>query len=127
MPRKYFYALLILMLACGAAVCLGDLDPNVSLDSAREIWSDVLRDVDEFGLHATRVPARREMQLGAEMASQVKTWGTEDPEASKYAAAVAAELLPAVNRQAIHYQIHVIQSPEINAFALPGGHIYVLT
>jgi beta-barrel assembly-enhancing protease len=127
MPRIYFYALLILMLACGAAVSLGELDPNVSLDSAREIWSDVLRDVDQFGLHATRVSADKEMQLGAEIAEHIKTWGSEDPDASKYVAAVAAELLPHVNRPAIRYRIHVIQSPEVNAFAVPGGHIYVLT
>jgi predicted Zn-dependent protease len=127
MSRKYFYALLILMLACGAAVSLGELDTNVSLDSAREIWADVLRDVDEFGLHATRVPAPKEMQLGAGIAAEIKTWGTEDPEASKYVTAVAEQLLPHVNRHAIRYQIHVIQSPQINAFAVPGGHIYVLT
>ena len=58
------------MLLCGAAVSIGQLDPNVSLDSAREIWADVLRDADQFGLHATRVSAAKEMQLGAEMASQ---------------------------------------------------------
>lgn len=127
MSRKYFYALLILMLACGAAVSLGQLDTNVSLDSAREIWADVLRDVDEFGLHATRVPAHKEMQLGNEIAAHIKTWGSEDPDASKYVSAVAGQLLPNVNRTAIHYQFHVIQSPQVNAFALPGGHVYVLT
>ena len=127
MPRKYFYALLIVMLACGAAVSLGDLDTNVSLDSAREIWADVLRDVDEVGLHATRIPAAREMQLGAEMAAHIGTWGAEDPEATKYVTAVANSLVPHVNRPAIQYQVHLIQSPEINAFAVPGGHIYVLS
>jgi beta-barrel assembly-enhancing protease len=125
--KLYFYALLILMLACGAAVSFGELDPNVSLDSAREIWSDVLRDVDEVGLHATRVPAAKEMQLGAEIAGQINSWGVEDPEASKYVTAVGEQLLPNLNRKPIHYQFHVIQSPEINAFAIPGGHIYVLT
>ena len=115
------------MLACGAAVSVGQLDSNVSLDSAREIWADVLRDVDEFGLHATRVPAHKEMQLGNEIAAQIKNWGPEDPEASKYVTAVAAQLLPNVNRKAIHYQFHVIKSPQINAFAIPGGHVYVLT
>jgi predicted Zn-dependent protease len=126
-PTKSFLALLVLMVACGATVLLGNLDPDVSLDSARELWSDVLRDVDDLGLHATRVSAYREMQLGDQMAAQLATGNREDPEAAKYVAAVAEQLLPHVNRKAIRYHFHVIDSPEINAFALPGGQIYVLS
>lgn len=125
--RKPFYAVLALMAGCGAAVSMGSKDPHVSLDSAREIWSDVLRDVDDFGLQATRVPVREEMELGTSLAAQIKTWGAEDPEESKYVAAVADELLPYVNRKAMRYQFHVIQSPQVNAFALPGGQVYVLS
>jgi predicted Zn-dependent protease len=127
MSRKPFYAVLIMMLACGAAVSVGDLDPNVNLDSARVIWADVLRDVDEFGLHATRIPAHQEMQLGAEMAAEINSGSTEDAEASKYVTDVAQQLLPFVNRKAIRYQFHVIRSPQINAFAIPGGQVYVLS
>jgi predicted Zn-dependent protease len=126
--RKFFYALLALMIGCGVAVSMGRLDSNISLDSAREIWSDVLRDADQFGLHATRVPAGEEMRLGNEIAAEIRSsWGSEDLDAQKYVAAVGAELVPLVNRKAIQYHFHVIHSPEINAFAIPGGHIYVLT
>jgi predicted Zn-dependent protease len=86
-----------------------------------------LRDADEVGLQATRVSPEREMQLGAEIAQRTGGWGPEDPEASKYVTAVGEELTPAVDRKAIRYDFHVIQSPEINAFALPGGHVYVLS
>src|SRR5580704_7218524 len=48
MSRKPFYILLAVMGLCGAAVSMGTKDPRVSLDSAREIWADVLRDVDDF-------------------------------------------------------------------------------
>lgn len=126
MPPKTFYAVLFLMLLCGAAVSLGQLDPNVNLDSAREIWADVLRDADQFGLHATRVSAAKEMQLGAEMASQ-DNWGQENGEDGKYVDAVGRLLTPYLNRTGIVYHFHVIRSPETNAFALPGGQIYVLT
>jgi predicted Zn-dependent protease len=40
---------------------------------------------------------------------------------------VAQQLLPFVNRKAIRYRFHVIRSPQINAFAVLGGHVYVLT
>ncbi len=127
MSRKYFYGLLGLMAACGAAVLMGSQDSRVSLDSAREIWSDVLRDVDEFGLHATRVPVHEEMELGARLASQITTWGPEDEKDSAYVTDVAAGLLPYVNRKAMRYRFHVIKSPQVNAFALPGGQVYVLS
>ncbi len=127
MPQKSFYAVLVLMLICGAAVSVGQLDPNVSLDSVREIWADVLRDTDDFGLQATRVSAAREMQLGTEMAGQAGAWGPEDAEEEKYVDAVAGLLTPHVNRTGIKYHFHVIRSAEINAFALPGGQIYVLS
>ncbi|HTB15320.1 MAG TPA: M48 family metallopeptidase [Bryobacteraceae bacterium] len=127
MSRKPFYAVLVLMAGCGAAACMGTRDPNVGLESAREIWSDVLRDVDEVGLHATRVPVHEEMELGATLAAQVSSWGTENAKDSEYVTAVAAGLVPHVNRKGMRYQFHVIQSPQVNAFALPGGQVYVLS
>ncbi|HXP87362.1 MAG TPA: M48 family metalloprotease [Bryobacteraceae bacterium] len=125
-PNPAFFALLVLMMVCGVAVRMGNLDPDVSLDSARELWSDVLRDVDDFGLHATRVSAYKEMELGEQMASQLATGMPEDSNAAQYVTAVGSQLLPNVNRKSIRYHFHVIESPEINAFALPGGQIYVL-
>src|SRR5580692_2850157 len=119
MPRKSFYILLIVMLICGAAVSLGQLDPNVNLDSVREIWSDVLRDADQFGLQATRVSAAKETELGRELAGREDSWGQEDAQDERYVTAVAGLLTPHVNRTGIVYHFHVIRSPEINAFALP--------
>jgi predicted Zn-dependent protease len=127
MSRILFYAVLGLMGACGAAVSMGSLDPNVSFDSAREIWSDVLRDVDDVGLQATRASVHDEMKLGAELAAQIKSWGPEKQEESKYVEAVAQQLAPYVHRKGIRYQVHVIESPQVNAFALPGGQVYVLS
>ncbi len=129
MNRTYFFALLALMTGCGIAVSLGQADPNVSLDSAREIWADILRDSDEFGLHATRVPVAKELELGREIAAQMPH---EEPDAAfekdeKYIEAVGAGLTPYVNRKTIPYHFHVIRSSAINAFAIPGGHVYVYT
>jgi predicted Zn-dependent protease len=127
MSRKPFYIVLALIAVCAAAVSMGSKGPHVSLDSALEIWSDVLRDVDNLGLQATRVPVHEEMELGATLAAQVRAWGEEDPRDSEYVTEVASELLPYVNRTAMRYQFHVIQSPQVNAFALPGGQVYVLS
>jgi predicted Zn-dependent protease len=127
MARKPFYFVLGLMVCCGAAASVGSKDSRVNLESAREIWADVLRDVDDLGLQATRVSVHEEMDLGAKLAAGVRSWGSEDPKDSEYVTDVAKELLPYVNRKAMRYQFHVIQSPQVNAFALPGGQVYVLS
>ena len=56
MTRTWFYALIALLIACGAAVSMGKLDSDVSLESARAVWSDVLRD----GLDQPAVPHHRD-------------------------------------------------------------------
>lgn len=124
---KPFYLLLALMIACGTAVSLGNLDPNVSFESARQLWSDVLRDADDFGLQASRVSAYKEMQFGAQLNAATATWSKENPAATQYVNSVGQQLLPYVHRNAIRYHFHVLESPEVNAFALPGGHVYVFT
>jgi predicted Zn-dependent protease len=51
----------------------------------------------------------------------------DDPTFTPYVNAVGQALIPHVRRQGIHYHFHVIDSPEINAFAIPGGHVFVYT
>jgi hypothetical protein len=46
---------LALMLIGAAAVWIGDVDESVSLSAAMEVWGDVIRDVDQFGLTLIRV------------------------------------------------------------------------
>ncbi|HEV2688140.1 MAG TPA: M48 family metallopeptidase [Bryobacteraceae bacterium] len=125
MPKKViFLAVLVLLIAGGVVASLGERNPDVGLSSVREIWADVLRDADQVGLKATRVTAAEEMQIGAEMSATMPWPGHADAE--RYVTAVAARLTPNVRRKEIRYTFHVIGSPEVNAFALPGGHIYVL-
>lgn len=125
MPKKLSFMIVLgILIAGGVLASLGDRNPDVSLSSVREIWADVLRDADQVGLKVTRVRPDEEMRLGDEMAASFRWAG--DPDAERYVAAVAARLTPNVRRKEIRYTFHVVASPEINAFALPGGHIYVL-
>jgi predicted Zn-dependent protease len=116
---------LTLLLAGGAAAWLGDLDPDVNLSSAAEVWGDVLRDADQLGLRLTRMPDRKEMDLGNRLAAGYSLAGSSDPARYSYVAAVGAALVPYVRRPGIHYTFQVIESPERNAFALPGGHVFI--
>ena len=75
------------------------------------------------------------MELGDKIAKQLETHpkfqGKIDTPNThrwrKYIARVAQPLLAEVKRKKIKYRFHVIDSPVVNAFAIPGGHIYFYT
>jgi predicted Zn-dependent protease len=75
----------------------------------------------------TRVSDAEEMKIGADLARGVTDMGSEDADSTRYVTAVAQPLLSHLRRPGIHYQFHVIDSPQINAFALPGGQIFVMS
>ena len=113
------------LIAGGALTSLGKVEPEVSLSSAREIWADLLRDADQLGFQVARVSDHEEMEIGAELRKTTRLWH-EDAQASQYVTAVGETLLPNIRRKGVRYQFHVIESPQVNAFALPGGDVYVL-
>ena len=125
--RRSFVLVLLVLAVSGALVLLGEIEQGVTFSSVLEIWADVLRDADQFGLQLTRVSDREEMQVGRDIARSMAAWWRESPEKARYVSAVGATLLPHVHRKGIRYEFHVIESDMINAFALPGGHIFVTT
>jgi len=124
--RITLVAVLILLAAGAVLATLGTPDPEVSLSSVIELWSDTLRDTDQIGMRLTRVSDSEEMRIGAELSRGLRDFGSEDVAASAYVTGVAQALLPHLRRPGIHYQFHVVDSAQINAFAMPGGQIYVL-
>jgi predicted Zn-dependent protease len=67
------------------------------------------RAIDEQGARAV------EAQLGL----------VEDPELAAYVEAIGQRVAEHAPRQDVRYHFHVVAMDEPNAFALPGGHIYV--
>ncbi len=100
-------------------------DGKVGLDSLRYLWSDTARDADQIGMRLTRLSDAEEMALGGELAGPVLAEFHEDPDASVYVTDVARSLVPNARRSGIQYRFHVIVTPGINAFAMPGGQIFV--
>jgi predicted Zn-dependent protease len=118
---------LALLLAGGATAWRGDLDPDVNLSSASEVWADVLRDADQFGLRLTRMSDAHEMDLGNRLVASMNLTAAPDPAQEAYIAAVGSALVPYLRRPGIRYSFHVLESPEENAFALPGGQVFIFT
>jgi len=119
----------ILSLAAAVLLMLGRTDYEVGLDAAVEIWADVARDADFIGLSLTRVSAEREMEIGRDISQRMRYWGRpgSDNQLQRYVESVGRELLDGIERKDIEYEFHVVNAAYINAFALPGGHVYVTT
>ncbi len=124
---KNMRLVIILAALAGGAIlgALGQPDRRVSLASVIDLWTDAVRDADQIPMQATRSSDAEEMQLGDDIAKEVLAVNQEDPALSIYVTGVAAKLLPKVDRPGIRYKFHVIESPAINAFAIPGGHVFV--
>jgi predicted Zn-dependent protease len=126
-PRISAAIVATLLSAGSAATWIGKPERDVSLTSVGELWSDVFRDADQLGLQLTRVSAKDEMALGDKMARGIVRASTTSPMWEVYVNAVGQSLVKHAKRTDIRYQFHVIDAPVHNAFALPGGQIFVYT
>jgi len=126
MAGRYGLVLILAALILGGViVLLGHVEQGVDFSAALEIWGDVLRDVDQVGFKLTRVSNQEEVRLGKEIASQVRIRWRENEEWESYVSSVGQTLLPHIQRKGIHYEFHVVESSRVNAFAMPGGQIFV--
>jgi len=56
----------------------------------------------------------------------IKTYGLyDDPELQQYVNRIGQELAAKSHRSQLEFTFTVLDSPEINAFALPGGYVYI--
>ena len=126
----------LLVAGCGDG-CLGGEDAEGRVERARESLEragEVAREVGEdLGEVATEValPPAREEQLGDRMAAEIAAEATlvESGPAVEYMRRVGQSLVEQAEdrSQAIDFDFHLLDDPEINAFAIPGGHIYLTT
>ena len=68
-----------------------------------------------------------EVEMGKEAAQQVEQQMgfIQDPALAAYVEAVGQRLSQHSPRQDVKHEFHVVEMPEPNAFALPGGFVYV--
>jgi beta-barrel assembly-enhancing protease len=130
--HRISFVLVLALLAAGVVLAtLGSSGHAVNFGSLRSLWSDALRDTDQIGMRLTRLSDADEMRIGSELARSAPfpllspDGEAQDSESERYVSDVAQALLPRVRRPGIRYQFHVVASPEVNAFALPGGHVFV--
>ena len=78
-------------------------------------------------LFAGCVSEQREQEMGDLMAIDINAQlpMVEDPVLNAYVTSLGRALARVSERPGLDYHFYVINSPTVNAFALPGGHIYL--
>lgn len=111
--------------AGGILTAVGKPDPDVSYTSAGELWWDVIRDADGFGMQLSRVSTREEIDAGTRLATAYTNAVTMSPVWQVYVSSVGHRVAQTVGRKDIPYLFHVVDDETINAFSLAGGHIFI--
>jgi beta-barrel assembly-enhancing protease len=78
---------------------------------------------------ADRIPVSWEVSLGEGLYKEVTSEEevVTDPVREKQIAAITAPLLEAAGTNLYRFQFHIINDTNINAFAIPGGHVFLHT
>ncbi len=83
---------------------------------------------DLSGLFGALLSPQQEAQIGSEQHPQIlQEFGGayDDPELSAYVDSIGQFLAQTQDRSDVNYTFTVLNSPVVNAFALPGGYVYV--
>ena len=80
-----------------------------------------------FTSAACGISTQQEVQMGAEYATQINAQLpiVQDPEVNRYINVLGDTIARLADNRGIDYHFYVVNAPEINAFAVPGGFIYV--
>lgn len=115
-----------LLLVTGMALAyVGKPERHVSPEAVAELWADLFRDTDDFGFQVTQGRLKDEMALGKREAAEFQPQRSADAAGQARIDRIGKALATHVQRTGIPYQFTLLAGPTVNAFALPGGPIFV--
>jgi beta-barrel assembly-enhancing protease len=127
MMRSLPLLLATTLLAAATLVCAGE--PPSSSTSPKILTAPPAgSDLPELGSPAAAVLSQNdEYRLGAMVAKQLRDQNAilEDPEVSEYINSVGLRLASQSAEGGKNFQYFVIKDPQINAFAVPGGFVFI--
>lgn len=124
-PPITFFIVAALLAGGAIATSLVPVDRAASFSAVLEMWGDVMRDADAVPLQMVRVQDETEMEFGKTLAAGVLPENAPLSTETSYVIQVGNAVARGVKRGRIVYHFRVIDSPQVNAFALPGGYIFV--
>jgi predicted Zn-dependent protease len=94
----------------------------------RTVWmSAMVATVGLGGMTACAISTQQEVAMGADYASQINQQLpiVNDPEVVRYINVLGDSIARLADDRNLDWQFFVVNSPEVNAFAVPGGYIYI--
>jgi Putative Zn-dependent protease, contains TPR repeats len=78
-------------------------------------------------LTACGISQQQEVQMGQEYAQQINAQLpiVQDPEINRYINVLGDSIARLTSRRDLDWQFFIVDSKEVNAFAVPGGYVYV--
>ncbi len=78
-------------------------------------------------LSACGVSQQQEIQMGQEYSQQINAQLpiVSDPEANRYINVLGDQIASHTSRADLDWHFYIVDSKEVNAFAVPGGYVYV--
>jgi predicted Zn-dependent protease len=120
--------LLLLLVASLAAVEKKNIAAPVSAQSILYVVADSERELTRMPSQFTRIPDADERRYGDALADEILRGSNpseDDKKIAAYIAATGAQLSRFVHRR-IPMQVHYLPEHDlVNAFALPGGHVFI--
>src|SRR4026208_350838 len=79
------------------------------------------------GVTACGISTQQEVQMGQQEAAQITQQLplVSDPEANRYINLLGDQIASHTSRADLDWRFYIVDSREVNAFAVPGGYIYV--
>jgi predicted Zn-dependent protease len=80
-----------------------------------------------FSLAACSISQQQEVQMGQDYAAQINAQLPilSDPEANRYINLLGDEIARLTPRADLDWRFYIVDAPDVNAFAVPGGYVYV--
>jgi beta-barrel assembly-enhancing protease len=80
-----------------------------------------------IGVTSCGISTQQEVQMGQDEAAQINQQLplVSDPEANRYVNLLGDQLASHTSRADLNWHFYIVDSKEVNAFAVPGGYIYV--
>jgi len=129
---KHALALMVVLLVAGGALYLaqhGKRHDAVNANAVVDMAADWQRDITRAPLQFTRISDQQESRIGDELARHyVSAQPAQTPETratEQYVQEVGGRVAAHAKRK-LNYRFHLIGDANlINAFALPGGHVFI--
>lgn len=131
---KHWTAFIVIVLISAAAIFWAErkkVDAQASPEAVMYFIGDSERELTRLPIAMTKISDEEEIRIGDEMASNYTRWrragqeSPEDREVRQYVEEVGNRVASHAHRK-LPYKFHYIPEPYfVNAFALPGGHVFI--